>query len=319
MQTTEATPAAEALATAAPLPAVSNPAAVFLARLSAGSRRTMGQALRTVAAIVAGEGADPLAVPWHALGYGHAQAIRAAVVARYSSPASANKHLAALRGVLREAWRLGLMSEEARKRASDFALVRGSRTLRGRALSAGEVRAIFAACDSASPLGARDAALLAVLYGCGLRRAEVAALQLAAFDAEAGTLRVLGKGNKERISPVPAGARAHLARWLEVRGAEAGPLFVALHKSGAMLAEARAMTPQAVLVALRRIAAAAGVARFSPHDLRRSFVSDLLDAGADLSTVQGLAGHASPATTALYDRRGEHARRRASDLLHVPA
>jgi site-specific recombinase XerD len=192
--------------------------------------------------------------------------------------------------------------------------VTGTRLPAGRGLAAGELRALFTATADGTPSGSRDAALLAVLYGGGLRREEAVALLVGDYDPEAGSLRVRGKGGRERIAYATNGDA--LDDWLQVRGVEPGPLFVPVDKAGRLTI--RRITGTAVLYLLRRRATAVGVARFSPHDLRRSYVSDLLDAGADISTVQRLAGHTQVTTTQRYDRRGEREKRKAAELLHVP-
>lgn len=97
---------------------------------------------------------------------------------------------------------------------------------------------------------------------------------------------------------------------------EAGPLLWPIDQVGRMTP--RHMTSQSILEILERRARQARVARFSPHDLRRTFISDLLDAGADITTVSALAGHANVTTTARYDRRGEETKRRTAELLSVP-
>ena len=124
-----------------------------------------------------------------------------------------------------------------------------------------------------------------------------------------------GKGNKRRSVPVPTGLDGALADWLEEHGAWPGPLFCPVDKAGRV--QQAGITPEAIYRALRKRAEQAGVKTFSPHDMRRTFAGNLLDAGVDLVTVQKLMGHSNANTTAGYDRRGERAKRDAVARLHM--
>ena len=299
------------------LPPDRHPAHVYIARLGSGSRRTMTEALNTIAAIVTSSRADLETMPWAALRYQHTAAVRAVLMEKYK-PSTANKMLAALRGVLKESWRLGYMTAEDYHRAADVPTIKSQTLPRGRALASGEIAALMGACgrDSA-PAGIRDAALIAVLYGAGLRRSESVGLDLVDYNVETGELAIRGaKGRKDRLGYASNGSADALKDWLVVRGTDPGPLFCNINKGGRITIHR--MTDQAVLHILRKRANEAGVASFSPHDLRRSFISDLLDAGADISTAQQLAGHSNVQTTARYDRRGEATKRKAAELLQVP-
>jgi len=297
-----------------------HPVLVYLARLtSANSRRAMAGALRNVVRILtSGREDDPLGVDWAALRYQHCQAVRTALAERLS-PATVNLALAALRGVLKEAWRLGLMDAETYHRAVDLDGVRGSTLPAGRHLQRRELQRLFQICEKdEGVIGRRDAAIFAVLVGGGLRRTELVSLDLQDYSAETGEIRVLhGKGRKARIVPLASGASDAVEDWLAVRGADPGPLFWPTDGRGRQPVNRR-MTNQAIYDLCRRRAKQARVQGFSPHDFRRTFVSDLLDAGADMVAVQGLAGHANVNTTARYDRRGEEAKRRAAALVSVP-
>jgi integrase len=307
----------QALILSDPLPSDRHPAAVYLAGLAKGSQRAMRGALDTIAHLLIGN-ADARAVNWAALRFQHTSAIRSKLTEKYSA-ATANKMLSALRGVLKTAWRLGLMDAEDYTRAADVKSVSGSTLPAGRALTAGEIAALLEACASdTTQAGARDAALIALLRAGGLRRAEICALELDDYTPADGQLIIKGKRNKERTAYVTNGAADALADWLAVRGNEPGPLFCPVNKGGRVIVSQQRMFPEAIFNMLRKRGEQAGVKDLSPHDLRRTFVSDLLDAGADISTVQRLAGHASVNTTARYDRRGEEAKRKAVELLHVP-
>jgi integrase len=190
----------------------------------------------------------------------------------------------------------------------------------GRSLSRAELSALFHACaDDPRPAGRRDAAILALGYAAGgLRRAEIVALDLADFNPTTDMLTIHGKGNKTRTAYVSGSTRAALDDWLEVRGREPGPLFIRYQTGGGVGQARDRLSEQAIYKMYKARAEQAGVADFSPHDVRRSFISDSLDAGVDVLTVSRLAGHADPKTTSRYDRRGERAKRQAADAIHVP-
>ena len=294
-----------------------NPALVYIASLGTEhGRRTMTQALDSIAGLVA-PGSDLRSFPWANLRFQHTAAIRSKLAETYA-PATVNKMLSALRGTLKAAWQLGQMGAEDYQRAVDVRSVRGETLPAGRAVTQGELMALVAACrHDTTPAGKRDGALLALLWACGWRRAEVVALDRADFDAETGELRIRkGKGHKERLVWVTNGAADALADWLAERGDEAGALFHPVNKGG-RIAPGR-ITAQAVYNMLEKRAAEASVKALSPHDLRRTFVGSLLDAGADIATVARLAGHANVQTTARYDRRPEEAKRKAAAMLHFP-
>jgi site-specific recombinase XerD len=260
------------------------------------------------------------AAPWAQLQYEHVQALRTKL-AEVHKPATVNKYLAAIRGVMRAAWRLGLIEADHYQRIADVRGVTGSTLPAGRSLGSGELGALLGVCQAdQSAAGLRDCAILALGYAAGLRRAELASLDLASIKTDEGetmTLQVLGKRHRERLVYLDNGAALALRDWLSVRGTEPGALFYAGRRGGHLVPGQR-MTGQAIRDLVHRRAVQAGVDDCSPHDLRRSFVSDLLDAGVDITTVASMAGHANIETTRRYDRRGEAPKKRAARTLHIP-
>ena len=300
-----------------PLPLTLHPAALYLSLLSPGSRPTMQQSLDAIASLLTNGQCDAMTLNWAALRYQHTAAVQGALLAK-REPATVKKMMCALRRVLKEAVRLDLMDATAYAKAIDLPQVRSNPSLRGRALSEDEIAALFEAChNDPTPAGIRDAALIAILR-VGLRRAEAVFLELKDFKASTGELLVrVGKGGKKRTVYLPGDAIALVEDWLKVRGRSPGALLCPSWKQGRI--HIRPLTPQAVLMILRKRAEEAGVEQFSPHDFRRTFCSDLLDAGVDIVTVAALAGHSSPSVVAKYDRRGEESKRKAVEKLSIPS
>jgi len=272
----------------------------------------MTQALNVVASVIE-PGSTAATLDWSKVDYGDVTRLRAVLAERYS-PNMANKCLAALRGAMKATFRLGLIDSDSLARAIDIKRVRGERAAKSRSLDSNEITRLVTACHQTSALGVRNTAIVTIGFGCGLRRAELVGLNVADVLEHGKALRILDKGNKERLVYLPDGATAHLAAWLAHRGHQDGPLFCAVNRSKL---NPRRLTEQTVYDVLQSLAEKANLGHVAPHDLRRSFVSTLLDNGVPLSTVSAMAGHADVSTTARYDVRGERVKRAASKLLDV--
>jgi len=169
-----------------------------------------------------------------------------------------------------------------------------------KALAESQIDALLGAPDTATPLGLRDRAMLELMYACGLRVSELVNLPATAVNLRQGALRVMGKGSKERLVPLGEEAQHWLERYLaqarpQIAGKRAlAPLFLSMN--------GEAPSRQQFWLLVKKYAAAAGIDpdRISPHGLRHSFATHLLNHGADLRALQMLLGHSSLSTTQIY-------------------
>jgi integrase/recombinase XerC len=152
------------------------------------------------------------------------------------------------------------------------------------------------AADDGSPIAARDRAIVELLYATGVRVGELCSCDAADLDLGRDTLRVLGKGGKQRMVPYGGPARAALVAWLEVRGTVAAPDATALFVG----ARGSRIDQRTVRRTVHRLTADAGGPSVAPHALRHSAATHVLEGGADLRSVQELLGHSSLATTQRY-------------------
>jgi len=212
---------------------------------------------------------------------------------RRCSRSSIARHLSAIRTFYRYLLREGVVDASP---AEVVATPKREQTL-PTVFSVDEVTALLDRSPAATELQQRDRAIWELLYSSGLRISELTGLDCAALDLAEGTVRVLGKGSKERLVPVGGKACQALADYLAQRPAASAdaPLFV--NRRGGRL------TPRSVQRLLKAALLRAGVLRdATPHALRHSFATHLLDGGADLRSIQELLGHASLATTQRYTK-----------------
>lgn len=210
--------------------------------------------------------------------------------------------------------------DEGAVRADPTANLQAPRTWRAlpKVLTAQEVEALLATPERTEPLGLRDAAMLEVLYATGLRVSELVGLGLGDLHLDAGYLRCRGKGDKERVVPLGAEADAVLQDYL----ARARPVLLAGRRTDAVFVNRRGrmMSRQGFWKALRRYGSRAGIRKpLSPHVVRHSFATHLLENGADLRSLQLMLGHVDISTTQIYTHVNRERLRRVYESFHPRA
>lgn len=238
-------------------------------------------------------------------------AILAGEMRQGKSPRTLSRYLSAYRQFYRWLLREGQIDSDP------VALIESPKTGRGlpKALTEAQVEALLGAPDTGTHLGLRDRAMLELMYATGLRVSELVNLELSNINLNQGVVRVMGKGHKERLVPIGDEAHEYLKRYLAtgrpglMQGVQSNSVFVTNRKAG--------MTRQAFWYMVGRYAVQCGIPKkLSPHMLRHSFATHLLNHGADLRVVQLLLGHSDLSTTQIYTHIAREGLKRMHETHH---
>ena len=238
-------------------------------------------------------------------------AFLASQIQQGKSPRTVSRYLSSYRQYYRWLVREGVIDTDP------VALIESPKTGRGlpKALSEEQVETLLNSPDVDTPLGSRDRAMLELMYATGLRVSELVNLELANLNLNQGVIRVLGKGRKERLVPIGDEAHDSLKAYLAggrselLKGVQTDYVFVTTRKSG--------MTRQAFWYMVKRYAGRCGITqKLSPHMLRHSFATHLLNHGADLRVVQLLLGHSDLSTTQIYTHIARESLKRMHEAHH---
>ncbi|TFY85196.1 integrase [Pseudomonas nabeulensis] len=296
---------------------IRNPLTLYLTRLAPSSQLTMRYVLQDAADRLGFEDINLEDIDWHLLQPEQVIALVAALREDGYAPNTSSLYVNAVRGVMNEAWRMNLISQEHLLRMRTVKAAPGTRLGQGRNLRRTLIREMMEVCAAdPRPQGLRDAAVIGILYGSGMRKSESVNLDLAQVDFAERSLRVIGKGNKELLKYAPDWAFAKLQAWLDFRreqlkeGEQDDTFLFNRIRRGSHITRER-ITKHAIYYIARQRGEQVGV-KIMPHDFRRSFITRVIEEH-DLSIAQKLAHHTNIQTTASYDVRDDNERRRAVD------
>lgn len=305
------------LVNVSPLNDVQAPVVLYLERLAPSSRQTMRYVLQDAADRLGVEDVTIDEFPWHQLQPGHITALVAALRADGYAPNTSSLYVNAIRGVMNQAWQQSLITQDHLLKIRAVKAGGGTRLSKGRNLRRTLIRELMDVCAAdPRPQGLRDAAIIAILYGSGMRKSESVNLELSQINVAERSLQVMGKGNKELIKFAPAWAFEKLEAWLACRRAHLPEgvsddnfLFNRIRRGNHITRER--ITKHAIYYIAKQRGKQVGV-NIMPHDFRRSFITRVIEE-YDVSIAQKLAHHANIATTVSYDMRDDNERRNATD------
>lgn len=286
----------------------------YIGGLAPSGRRGITSLLNLSAGILK-RGADAADYPWEQLNYAAVAKVRAAMLDNGYAVSTVNMALSALRGVAQTAFNLNSMNAETLARIRSVKRVSGDTQRKGRALDKQEIRALIqAAKQHPQPVRRyRDAAIVLTLCGTGLRAGELVKLERRDYDNGILTVRQ-GKGRKYREIHVADAVDKAIRAWLKIGEDEAdSALFNRIQRNGKVASQP--LTTTGLTGILADLQQTSGIARFTPHDMRRTFITRLLEQGVDINTVRQLAGHSDISTTTRYDYRDDDMKAKASQRL----
>ena len=288
---------------------------IYLDGLAPSGRKSMKTLLQQCATILGHQ--KPIEkFDWCKLTFESVHLIRSTFTEAGYAVNSINLALAGLKGIAKTAFNLGQIKAETMLRINSVKTLKGNAVRMGRRLSETEIRKLLLACTKLPcPITiSRARAILLIGIGSGLRCSEICSLNLSDIDFQNGILNVReGKGRKSRQIYLAADIIQSLRDWSLFLKEKESPLFCKIDKSG-RISNTR-LSPSGLDYLLSALQQLAGIDKFTPHDLRRTFITQLLENGIDLNTVRQLAGHSDISTTTRYDKRDLMFQKLASQAL----
>ena len=292
-----------------------NPAEIYLLSLQSKASRTSMTSFINKAVQFFEPEQDLSTFDWRLLDRHMVSDLREKLSDQKKTPNTINAYLSAMRGVAKESWKEKIIDVETYQLIKEEKMQKGSRVDKGRALTVDELNSIIDHCMiNENTIYLRDAVALSLMYGAGLRRNEISNAMISDINIEKQEIKVTGKGKKQRRNPLPLRVVEIISCWLEERNdkfdsVDCPSLLLRFRKGGKV--ENSGITDKSVYDIVVRLYKEVGLTRLSPHDLRRTFATHLLENNVDIFTVQDLMDHADISTTKKYDRRNEKTKKEA--------